>query len=88
MKARVGDGSKLLVDPLLYVDMIDLIPTMRSRETSGAKLKEMFVGTYFEMSEPPNVRVPKLPLDPGICQCGPSKIKTSYDSALPQYKPS
>lgn len=72
--------------------MIDLIPTTRSRATSPVRLKEIFVGTYFEMSEPPRVRLPKLPLDPiGRQQGSPMSkdlSKASYDSELLPYKPS
>ena len=84
----MGDGNKLLTEPLMKVDVMDLMPTTRSRPTSGARPNETFVGTYFEMSEPPRVRLPKLPLDPMAHQSGSSSFKASYDSELLQYKPS
>ena len=68
MNARVGDGSKLLTEPLTKVEVIDWIPTRISRWTSGARLKETFVGWYLEVSEPPKVRLPNIPFDPNTHQ--------------------
>lgn len=85
MNARVGDGSKLLTEPLTYVVVIDWIPTTRSRATSGARVKETFDGTYLETSEPPKVRLPKLPLDSDVRQHSPLINEVSYDNALLRY---
>lgn len=64
----MGEGNKLLTEPLTYVDVIDWIPTTRSRPTSGARVKETFDGEYLEVSEPPKVRLPKIPLEPDFDQ--------------------
>ena len=64
IKVSIVDDSKDTAEPLALVEVIDSKPTTKSREMSGAKEKDTLFGMNRERSRPPNVKLPKNPLDP------------------------
>ena len=45
MKVQIGFDRSNTAEPFAYVAVIDCRPTIRSRETSGAREKETLLGT-------------------------------------------
>lgn len=68
IKDEIGFGRRLVesLGPNALSAVIDWIPTIRSREASGAKSKEKLLGMNLDESYPPRVRLPKTCLSPAI----------------------
>ena len=69
INVKTGDDNRVEEDPFANTDVIDCKPTTRSRIESPARWKDTSLGVYLERSEPPSVRLPKTPVDPGILSC-------------------
>ena len=64
MNVRIGFGKSGTASRVASVKEIDCRPTTISRPTSGARSKDTLLGVYLEASEPPKVRLPKVPFNP------------------------
>ena len=74
MNVRIAFGKSGTASRVASVKEIDCRPTTMSRLISGARSKDTLLGVYLEASEPPRIRVPKVPLNPKIIQYSPSSI--------------
>lgn len=59
MNVVIGDGNNDATEPVLFVETIDCKGTTISRATSPARKNVTLLGTNFERSYPPKVRLPK-----------------------------
>lgn len=64
MNVKTGDDSRVEEVPLANTEVMDCRPTTRSRAESPARLNVRLFGVYLERSDPPRVKLPKMPVDP------------------------
>ena len=64
MNVSIAFGKSGTASLVASVKEIDCRPTTRSRLKSGARSKDTLLGVYLEVSEPPKVRLPKVPFNP------------------------
>ena len=74
MNVRIALGKSGTASRVESVKESDRRPTTMSRLISGARSKDTLLGVYLEASEPPKVRLPKIPLNPKVIQYPPSSI--------------
>ena len=64
MNVSIAFGKSGTASRVASVKEIDCRPTTMSRLGSGARSKDTLLGVYLEASEPPKVRLPKVPFNP------------------------
>ena len=64
MNVKIACDKSGTASRVASVKEIDCRPTTMSRRISGVRSKDTLLGVYLEASEPPKVRLPKVPFNP------------------------